>query len=282
MKMLRKGLLLTLSIILFGCSKSQYPEKHKPQTPREVLKEVQKHFKSIDKLAVKGEMDMNMSIGINGKWHHRTVPTSIFYAVENPHKFRFEEKNKYLHVMVIANKTTIWKYSAKTNEYTEKPISQLEKKYEHKRRNFKRKVQKKIAFAFNPLADSIKSISTLSRDTLMMPDSTQHITTKLSVDYQFKNQKWQKRAKKNPMVKDIKLSPTTLWIDTKNHHVLKESVQAVPIYKKAFKKKHPISLKIRNTTFFTSYNENPTFADSIFVFQAPPGATKVDTLIIKK
>ncbi len=273
--------MLALVIILFGCSKAQYPVKQQ-QTPREILLAVKNHFQPIKSVAVKGEMDMRIDMNINGVKRHRTALTFLSYAIEKPRKFRIEEKSKYLHLHLVAisNGNTMWEYSSKGNKYTEKKLPKVRQNRKKSKKGLM-KIKKKFAVAFNPLADSAKNISVLGRDTLRMPDSTEHIATKLSVNYQLKNSKWRQKMRKGSMVKGIKLSPATLWIDTSQHQVLKITVEGKPVYKEPFKKDHPFSFKIRTTLYFTSYDEHPDFADSMFTFHPPKGAKKVKQLHLK-
>jgi peroxiredoxin/outer membrane lipoprotein-sorting protein len=287
MNMLKKWDWLILGIILMGfiqlpCTALQ------SQTSRQILESVKKHYQSHNKLELKAKTSIHINIKSEVMSRHRTVHNSLYFASASPGKIRLESKGKKGRGLTISDGNTVWHYLSQLNEYTKKKyaimqtgITNLGKEFKalNLRNNFIRNVPR----AFNPLTDSIEKILSLGRDTLIMPDSSRRIASKINVTYLQDSSalsKGIKKLKKNPIfsIKNIKRFPTTFWIDPKSDMVLRESfggsVEMVPRQKKTM----VVQFEFRNDIYYTSVDLHPTLADSLFVFQPPKGTKKVKRL----
>jgi len=278
MKYFRRWYWLIFLVLFFvNCHTAQHPGKSGDMSARTALKSVKKHFQSIKQLELTAKMDETLKAGPV----HRSMHFSMNYAIDKPGKIRYEMKHSQDRMLHISNGNTTWSYISNTNEYTKKKASMIQTpggSSSPKARNIKKDIKTQFAKIFNPLADSVEKITSLGMDTLTMPDDTKRMALKIQVKYHRNYKDIKKNLAKNPMIKRVKFSPTTYWIDTKKRVILRKSDQVEPV----FQKNRGMTEKIQQNLFFTSYNLHPDFNDTTFNFTPPSGARQVKKLQVSQ
>lgn len=185
------AILLVFGFLLAGCNKSQYPSKQvQPEnlTPRDVLHLVKQRYHGHHRLEVKAKGNIHMNINVMGMTRNRTMHTTLYLALGRAGKLRFKGTNPAGWSLIVSNGDKVWQYISMMGEYTENKYTPLQTGVNHLEKIFKHVKTKNttagdLARAFNPFTDSIKSVTGLGQDTLIMPDSSKRKVLKIKVDY---------------------------------------------------------------------------------------------------
>ncbi|HKK45726.1 MAG TPA: redoxin domain-containing protein [Balneolaceae bacterium] len=255
MRNLKSRCLILLCGILVACSNPQKTQKQ----AREILQSVEQQYKSMKTFELQATLNSTVkSVGKN-----QNSSFAIYYARKEPAELHIEMRGNQLGMTVVSNGNTTWTYIPSAGEYKVERSSLVQSAQsangQISQSDFT-DMGEQLTETYKAITTNLKEAEVLGTKTVTMADGSKRKAYKIKATY---NQ--------NSGMQDMKVSPTTYLIDKKTYLVLQQSLQV------SAKEDSPRSpLTMYQTVNLKEANLHPSFADSVFAFNPPSSAKKVD------